>query len=278
MVMPSSSKVGIYVDASYTYLNGGHKMRYEVLREFACRDGAELLRSNAYVGYDADRAKTDRAYSQDVNRFYAILRDFGYKVIVKEVKWYEDEFGKRFGKANADLDLAVDMLLQTENLDRVLLVSGDGDFTKVVTAAQNRGCRVEVIAFDNVSADLRFEADVFVSGYLIPNLVPTSGNGAAWGEYKSRVRGICYHYNQEGHYGFMRFLNKIQRDIWLTDARHPDSPYATVYFHYSNLAPNINPDWLPSHSHIFEFDLAESTRQSGQFQAMHIELVGRMPG
>ena len=36
--------------------------------------------------------------------------------------------------------------------------TGDGDFVQVVRALQNKGCRVEVLAFDNVSEELRREA------------------------------------------------------------------------------------------------------------------------
>ncbi|MGC9349779.1 MAG: NYN domain-containing protein, partial [Anaerolineae bacterium] len=133
MVNSSSfSRVGVYVDASNIYRNGGNRMRYDVLREFAVRDGAELMRLNAYVSYDAERARIDSTYDTSVNKFFSVIRDLGYKVIIKEVKWYEDEEGARYGKANADLDLAVDMLLQSEKLERVVLVSGDGDFTRVV--------------------------------------------------------------------------------------------------------------------------------------------------
>ena len=45
-------------------------------------------------------------------------------MIQKVVKWYYDENGRAFGKANADLDMAVDALLQSENIDRVLMCTG----------------------------------------------------------------------------------------------------------------------------------------------------------
>jgi uncharacterized LabA/DUF88 family protein len=280
----SGAKVGVYVDTSYMYRNGGYRMRYDVLREFACRDGAELVRLNAYVSFDADRADLDAIYEKNTNRFYSVLRDFGYKVIIKEVKWYEDESGKRYGKANADLDLAVDMLLQSENLDRVVLVTGDGDFTRVVSAVQNRGCRVEVVALDNASSDLRREADMFINGYLIPHLIPTGGNGASsiategpsiWGDNQSIVRGTCYFHKQ--NYGFMRFLNDIGPNIWLTDTQHPDSPYRTAYFHDSNLPDQVDPLNLPSYNYVFEFELADSARRSGTFEATNIRLVSWIP-
>ena len=121
---------------------------------------------------DAERADRDEVYRKGTQNFHSALRDLGYKVIVKEITWYQDENGVRYGKANADLDLAVDALLQSENLDRVLIASGDGDFVQVIRALQNKGCRVEVIGLDNVSHKLRMESDFYISGYLIPDLVP----------------------------------------------------------------------------------------------------------
>ncbi len=158
------TKVGVYIDVANLTRNGGYGMRYDVLRAFACRDNSEPIRLNAYVSFDADRAEDDAAYRIAQFNFYSLLRDFGYKVIQKTVKWYFDENGRAFGKANADLDMAVDALLQSENIDRVLLATGDGDFIRVVQALQNKGCRVEIVAFENVSQDLRREADLYMSG------------------------------------------------------------------------------------------------------------------
>lgn len=270
-----SVRVGVYVDASNVYRSGGNRMRYDVLREFACRDGAELVRLNAYVAHDVERAQNDPEYERGTQRFFSVLRDIGYKVIIKNVKWYQDESGERYGKADADLDLAVDMLLESQRLDRVLLVSGDGDFTRVVRAVQNRGCRVEVVALDNVSPALRWEADMFLSGYLIPNLVPT-GSSVPWGEQGSRVRGLCYAHLQD--YGFMRYLRRIGPDLWVTDTRRPESPYASVYFHDSSLPDSVRPTDLPSYHHVFEFTLRPALHKKGEFQAVDIQVVSWMPG
>ncbi|MBL7033296.1 MAG: NYN domain-containing protein, partial [Candidatus Delongbacteria bacterium] len=137
-------KIGVYIDVSNLAMNGGFGMRYEVLRAFACREGGEAVRLNAYVSFDAERANNDPEYKIRQYRFHSALRDLGYKVIRKEVKWYQDENGNPVAKANVDLELAVDALLQSTNLDRVILATGDGDFVQVVTALQNAGCRVEV--------------------------------------------------------------------------------------------------------------------------------------
>jgi uncharacterized LabA/DUF88 family protein len=274
---PGCSKIGVYVDVMNMYRNGGHKMRYDTLRDFACREGADPVRLNAYATFDPERAKYDADYREGTASFFSALRDFGYKVLIKEVRWYEDESGKRYGKANADLDLAIDALLQSDSLDRVLIATGDGDFARVVRALQDKGCRVEVVGLDNVSSDLRREADMFLSGYLVPNLIPVSASPPQerppWGEMGSRVRGVCYWHSDQG-YGFLRFLKRIGPGLWLTDARHPESPYGTAFFHDSNLPGEVPPSALPSRQHVLEFELVRSVRGEG-LQALEMRLASR---
>jgi uncharacterized LabA/DUF88 family protein len=256
----SHQNIGVYVDASNISRNGGQRMQYDILREFSCRDNAEAQRLNVYLAYDEERADSNPVYREKAHAYQSALREIGYKVIEKKVKWFIDENGNRYGKANADLDMAVDVLLQSENLDRVLLVTGDGDFVQVVRALQNKGCRVETLAFDNVSEELRRESDMFISGYLVPGLLPTRGDdyfAPLWGELGSRVRGYCYHHDDNKSFGFMRFLVKLSPYLWKTDSRDDDSPYRTAFFHDSSLPEGFNVMKLPSRNYIFEFTLAE---------------------
>src|SRR5919199_3219308 len=181
-VRSAGLRAGVYVDVENIARNGGRGMRFDALRDYACRDGADAIRLNAYLAFDEERAQRDFDYRNRATRYHFALRDVGFKVIEKPVQWYTNEDGLRVSKANSDLDLAVDMLLQSAKLDRVVLVSGDGDFVQVVRALQNRGCRVELIGFQNVSYLLRCECDVFVSGYLIPGLLPAPPKAPAWGE------------------------------------------------------------------------------------------------
>lgn len=277
-VIQSTAKVGIFADVANMYHNGGQRMQYDQLRAFACRDFAEPVRLNAYVTFDVDRAKRDQTYRDGATSFHAKLRDYGYKVIVKEIKWFRDDSGNRYGKANADMDLAVDALLQSQKLDRVLIASGDGDFANVVRALQNTGCRAEIVALDNCANVLREEADLFISGFLIPNMIPIPRNtvsGKEWGEIGSRVRGWCYWHESERGFGYMRFLEKISGGLWYTDARHPESPYETAFFRAAHLPAEARTISLPSRDHIFEFELAPSEKADG-LQAIDIEMVSKI--
>jgi uncharacterized LabA/DUF88 family protein len=66
-------------------------------------------------------------------------------------------------KANFDIELAVDILTMSDRLDVVVLMSGDGDFRRVVELVASRGVRVEVVAFgESVAQELKGVADLYI--------------------------------------------------------------------------------------------------------------------
>ncbi|OYV81747.1 MAG: NYN domain-containing protein [Acidithiobacillus ferrivorans] len=255
-------------------------MRYDILRRFAGREGeARLLRLNTYMAVDDERMKRDREYRERIRGYQQAVRDLGWKIIEKPVRWFVDEEGNSMSKANADLDLAVDVMLQSERLDQVLLVTGDGDFLQVVRALQNKGCRVEVLAFRNVSRELQHEADAFYSGYLVPGLIPSRGDARVpWGELGSRIRGICIRWEADRGFGFIRFLTAISARLWVTDTRQEDSPYESAFVHISDLPRELDTDDLPSRDIILEFDLESSETEKGGFIARRCTVVNRYDG
>lgn len=272
--------IGVYVDAENIRYNGGYAMRYDVLRRFAGREAeARLLRLNTYMAVDGERMKRDREYRERIRGYQQAVRDLGWKIIEKPVRWFVDEEGNSMSKANADLDLAVDVMLQSERLDQVLLVTGDGDFLQVVRALQNKGCRVEVLAFRNVSRELQYEADAFYPGYLVPGLIPTRGDvRVPWGEIGSRIRGICIRWEADRGFGFIRFLTGISARLWVTDTRQEDSPYESAFVHISDLPRELDMDDLPSRDIILEFDLESSETEKGGFVARRCTVVNRYDG
>ncbi len=207
-------RVGIFVDGSNVQSNGGFGMDYNVLRNLATRDGAMPIRMNTYIAYDARRADTDPVYRDKNLGYHEALRRTGFKVVIKTVKWQRDEEGNEHPKSNADLDMAVDMLLQTQRLDRVLLCTGDGDMTKVVTALQDRGIRVDVLGFNNVSRELRETADQYIDGFMVPGL--PHAEQLAQGGFNIHV-GIAHSYDPERNTGRISFMKDIPEHIWETD-------------------------------------------------------------
>ncbi|MET0083314.1 MAG: NYN domain-containing protein [Sedimenticola sp.] len=260
----SELKVGVFVDAENIKFNGGYQLRYDILRRFAARNSGTLLRLNTYLAFDQERAREDADYAKKSNIYQQMVRDYGWKITVKTVRRFTDEEGNVTTKANADLDLAVDAMLQVENLDLILLVTGDGDFLQVVTALQNRGCRVELLGFKNVSKQLQRQVDAFYRGYLIPDLLPFPHEPRnEWGKPGSCVRGVCTKWFPDKGYGFLRFIREISPNLWITDPRDPDSPYESVFCHANELAENVTPEELMNRDTIVEFYLEESEVDEG---------------
>jgi len=269
--MAMMRRVGVYVDGNSIDMNGGHGMRYEVLRELAGRAGAMIQRLHAYLTFDERRASRFSNYETRVKSYQAALREKGFRVTVKPLRHYEDEDGTETVKSNSDLGMAVDTLSASDRLDTVLLVTGDGDFVEVVRALQNKGCRVEVLGFDNVSPELREAADQFINGYLIPNLLPVRNDVAGlptWGQIGSRVRGVCNRFEHEDGYGFIAFWSAL-----------PDTPLLTAtdtspaYFRSSSFQEPSSLARLPSRNTVLEFELASPAKQNGAPEARRIQVI-----
>ena len=272
--MSSHFRVGVFVDAENVRYNGGYQMRYDVLRRFAARGGGILQRLNTYMAFDAERAREDQEYAKKSRTYQQMVRDFGWKITVKIVRRYTDESGNVTTKANADLDMAVDAMLQADKLDQVLLVTGDGDFIQVVSALQNKGCRVELIGFKNVSRQLQQEVDAFYSGFLIPDLLPVSYEPRnIWGVPGSCVRGVCTKWIADKGYGFLRIMDHISPELWITDPRDEGSPYTSVFCHVNELAEDVTEELLGNRETILEFYVNESEQKDNGLVASNVRLA-----
>ena len=231
-------------------------MRYDVLVDLANLGNSNMLRANCYLAENRDRTKEDRDYRLKLYRYHDILRQCGFKVIKKYVKHFVDDEGILTTKANADMDLAIDALLQARNLDKIILLTGDGDFIRLVQALQNMGCRVEVIAFNNVSGELKEEADSFLSGFLIPGLLPIQHDDAGW------HRGFPMNYNADRGFGFMRYFSLQANGLQAE----------SVFFHCSK--SNVSSDNLFADSdNIFEFKIVANPENNNKTEALDIRAI-----
>jgi len=270
----SQTRIGVFVDAENVRYNGGYQMRYDVLRRFATRDQGIIQRLNTYLAFDLERAREDLDYAKKSRAYQQMVRDFGWKITVKYVRRYTDDSGNVTTKANADLDMAVDAMLQAGKLDQVLLVTGDGDFLKVVHALQNTGCRVDLVGFKNVSRQLQQEVDGYFSGYLIPDLLPISYEPRnEWGKPGSCVRGVCTKWFPEKGYGFLRFLNQISPNLWITDPRDEGSPFTSVFCHTNEVADDVTEEMLMNRETVLEFYLNESEQKDNGLVANNVRLA-----
>ncbi len=74
-------------------------------------------------------------------KFYQKLQNFGYKLVLKPVKSYFSSGRGRHErkKANCDVDLTLAVLREQTAYQRVLIISGDGDFLPVLKHVKRQG-------------------------------------------------------------------------------------------------------------------------------------------
>ncbi|MBV9773730.1 MAG: NYN domain-containing protein [Gemmatimonadetes bacterium] len=186
-------RVAIFIDGwnfrYATYESFGLRVDYtKLLRYFS--ESAILVRAYFYTGEWDDSAisryvrlsnpadpqtkQREMEQQRDGERaFWRFLNRNGYRVVRKPVRVVRAEEEDVGIKADLDLELAIDMLTLADRVDRIILVSGDGDFVPLVDAVAKRGVRVAVVstqseeAFRNAryraSDDLLDAADEFIS-------------------------------------------------------------------------------------------------------------------
>lgn len=79
-------------------------------------------------------------------RFYLKLKEFGYELYLKPVKLYEQEDGTTKRKANCDVEMAFYLMKEKDNFDRVVILSGDGDFLPVLKYLKEQSKEVIILA------------------------------------------------------------------------------------------------------------------------------------
>ncbi|MBI2642655.1 MAG: NYN domain-containing protein [Candidatus Wildermuthbacteria bacterium] len=78
-------------------------------------------------------------------KFYILLEQFGYTLFLKPVKLYDQDDGTTKRKANCDVDMAFRLMKEKDAFDRVVVLSGDGDFLPVLKYLKGLGKDVIVL-------------------------------------------------------------------------------------------------------------------------------------
>lgn len=257
-------KAGIFLDIENLTRCGGYGMRFRGVKELVEAQGTVVLRANAYMAIDEDKEKNDFEYRKKKADYRDSFRSEGFHLVLKKVmRYYDPDAKETVMKANADLDLAVDALLQSENLDYILLGSGDGDFLRLVRALQNRGKRVDLLSFDNTSKSLKEEVDHHFNGFLFPNLLLQKRRKAG------RERGLLYYVNEEKGWGFVSQqvglkIDEVREKIFLHISDLRDQ--------YGRQPTNEEFKQMEHNERIVEFSLEESLdEESGETKYKAVE-------
>ncbi len=150
------ARVGVFVDSANIELACDRlrsRIDWKKLLDFLT-EGRQLVRAIAY-----SPVHDDPGVSLETQRFAEPFMGKGFRVVTKPLKRFADGSIK----ANVDIEMALDIMEMLDRLDVVCLVSGDGDFQRLVEVVQMRGVRVEVVGVSTSTASqLRNAADRYV--------------------------------------------------------------------------------------------------------------------
>ncbi len=150
-------------------------------------DGANLYQAAKALGFDIDYKRLLQTLAIDCRfiraYYYTALLDEqeyspirplvdwldynGYTMVTKPLKEFTQSTGRRKFKGNMDVEIAVDVMEMSRHASHIVLISGDGDFRRLVEAVQRQGVRVTVVSTIRtqppmVADELRRQADFFL--------------------------------------------------------------------------------------------------------------------
>lgn len=148
-------RVGVLVDIQNMYYSAKVLYKKKVDFKEILKAGVANRKLIRAIGYGI---KTIEGLEKN---FFEALQKSGYEVRTKDLQIFPG--GAK--KGDWDVGITVDAIKLAEHLDVIILVTGDGDYIPLVEYLQNtKGCRVEVIAFEeSTSAKLIEAADDFIN-------------------------------------------------------------------------------------------------------------------
>ena len=163
-------RIGLFIDTQNLYHSARDLMErtvnFETILNVARAD-RELVHAIAYT--------VEKENEGTARPFIYKLSALGYKVRRMNLTLHHvAEGGRPIYEGNWDMGMVADMFRLIDHLDIMVLGSGDGDFTDIVEVLQERGKRVEVIAFrEHTAQKLVDAADRFthlpdIEGALMP--------------------------------------------------------------------------------------------------------------
>jgi len=145
IIKHEDQRVAVFIDTQNLYHTARHiydsYVNFKPIIEDTVRN-RKLIRATAYMV---------TAETNDDEAFFEALTKLGIETKTKDLQ----VFAGGAKKADWDVGLAIDAVTQAAKVDAVIIVSGDGDFSSLVTYLKIRyGIQVEVAAFGQSTSHL----------------------------------------------------------------------------------------------------------------------------
>lgn len=105
----------------------GWKLDYQRFRVYL-RQKYGVVKAFLFIGYIKENSL-----------LYSRLRRYGYTLKFKETVQIKDRKGKTVVKGNVDAELVMEVMIEINNFDKALIVSGDGDYSCIIRYLSKKG-------------------------------------------------------------------------------------------------------------------------------------------
>lgn len=150
------SKVAVFIDAANFEISLKQSKLwadYKKLLKFIKEKG-----SIVFLGYYSPLFKT-----KGQERFFAFIKNKGFKIITKNIKVIRKSKAKDKNKANFDVEIAFDAAVRIGKFNKFVLFSGDSDFVYLVWQLQKRGIYTITISPGwRTAKELKKQTDEFI--------------------------------------------------------------------------------------------------------------------
>ena len=163
MTFKSDERIALFIDGAN--LHSAIKaldldIDYKKMREYF-DEKANLIRVFYYT------AIIGGAVPSPISKLVDWLDYNGYTMVTKQAKELTNENGQKIIKGNMDVEITIDVMEMLRYLDHIILVSGDGDFRRLIETAQRNGKRVTVLSTAKsdppiIADELRRQTDYFI--------------------------------------------------------------------------------------------------------------------
>jgi len=146
-------KVKVYIDGAnmfYTQKKLGWTFDWEKIKNLIEKD-REIIEWRYYVGTKADDEK--------MQKYLRYLDAIGFTTFTKPLKRIRTSDSNHIYKANFDVEISVDIILDKTRVDEIVLFSGDSDFQYLVKKLKDAGKRVNIYSSrKTISWELKLSA------------------------------------------------------------------------------------------------------------------------
>lgn len=151
------NNTAVFIDEANIYHSQktlGWKIDYFKLKDYL-QEKYSINSISFYTSFVNKNKKQKKRFSQ--------LKNYGYTIFAKEIKFIIDSMGQIIKKGNLDIELALDIFKSINQFETLILFSGDSDFSHLLKLLKENNKKIIIFSTGgHVSWEIIKLADLYI--------------------------------------------------------------------------------------------------------------------